>query len=119
MVKLLVKGIFYLVFVIPFVRWVVGLFIPWAWLAWILGIIVALIVAFSLEKSGTSDKILASLFSPNKSVKDTIGQEMSSLFDGGDQAPKGPETTIKCPNCGSQVNLIGGHGKCRACDTAF
>ena len=117
--KVIIKALFYILIVFTLVRWIVGLFIPWTWLVWVLGTVVALAVAYSLEKSGMTNKILAALFDPKKSVKDTIGESMSSMFDDGSATDKGLETTMKCPNCGSMVTLNNGHGKCRACDSAF
>ena len=90
------------------------------WFGWLLGFIVATGVAVWLETTGLSNKILASIFDPNKSAKKTMGEAVGSLFESGDSSSKGGvETTMQCPNCGSQVTLIDGHGKCRACDSAF
>jgi hypothetical protein len=119
LIRLIVKGFFYIVVIIPVIRGIVSSFIPWGWLGWLLGLIVAAGVAIWLETSGLSNKILASIFNPNKSVKDTIGEGVGSLFESEGSSPKGPETTMTCPNCGTSVTLYGGHGKCEACDSAF
>ena len=119
LVRLIIKGFFYIAIVIPLVRTIVASFIPWGWMSWLLGMVAALGVAFWLESSGLSNKLLSAVFNPNKSVKKTLGEGMSSLFESGDASPKGTETSMTCPNCGTQVTLLGGRGKCRACDTAF
>jgi hypothetical protein len=118
LIRLIIKGIFYIAIIIPVIRAVVGTFLP-GWFGWLIGVVVAIAVAIWLETSGTSNKILASIFNPDKSVKDAAAESMSSLFESEGTASKGVETTMKCPNCGSQVTLFDGHGKCRACDSAF
>lgn len=121
MIRFLIKFFVYVFLVIPIVRAIVGFIVPWTWLAWILGIVAAIGVSVWLESTGTSNKILASIFDPNKSAGDAMGESMSDLFSGGDKksAHKPVETTMTCPSCGKQVTLHDGRGKCGACDTSY
>ena len=118
-VRLVIKLVVYIGIVIPVVRSTIGALLGGGGFGWIVGLIVAIGLAIWLETTGTSNRLLVKLFSgKSDSAKDvSVGEAVGSLFSDG--APKGLETTMKCPNCGAQVTLYDGHGKCRACDSAF
>ncbi|MCL2080802.1 MAG: hypothetical protein FWH16_01735 [Oscillospiraceae bacterium] len=116
-IRLVIKFVVYVAIVIPLVRTVVGAIFGSGGFGWVMGIVAAIGLAVWLETTGTSNRLLAKLFG---AVSDAgsggSAQSAGSLFS---EEPKGLETTMKCPNCGSQVTLINNHGKCRACDSAF
>ena len=117
-VRLLIKFFVYVLLIIPLVRGIVGAIFGSGWLGWLVGVIAAIGLALWLESTGTSNKLLARLFSGDSSNTEgqasaPTGRFFESALSGG------VETTMKCPNCGSQVTLRDGHGKCKACDSAF
>ena len=119
LIRLVIKGVVYIFIVIPVVRAIVGGLVGGG-VGWFLGLVVAIGLAIWLETTGTSNRLLARIFSGNSGGggnQASAGESLGQIFD--PNASKGLETTMKCPNCGSQVTLINGHGKCRACDSAF
>ena len=122
-VRLAIKVFVYVVIVIPVVRGIAGMIFGANWFGWLVGVIAAIALAFWLETTGTSNRILAKIFSGEavQSTGKAVKESLEGIFedDGSSPSPRGVETTMKCENCGAQVTLKGGHGKCDACDSAY
>jgi hypothetical protein len=113
-----IKLVVYVVIFFPLVGAIAGGILGNGWFGGFIGFAAAAGLAIWLETTGTSNKLLARLFSSAAGDQNAqAGGPVGSIFES--EAPKGPETTIKCSGCGSQVTLYGGHGKCEACDRAY
>ena len=115
LVKWAIKGAAYYFIVFPVVMGILQSFLGWGFGSF-LGFIAATGLAIWLEKTGKSNQILARVFGGAK--QSAAGGSVADIFDP-TPAPKGIETTAKCPNCSSNITLINGHGKCEACDHAM
>lgn len=115
--RLLIKVGFYIVFWTVATGILQGILFD-NWFGTFLSTVIALAIGIWLEVSGTSNKIIGTLLKPKQSFEQAVN-EFANEAGQGAATPMGVETSMDCPNCGAQVKLIGGHGKCRACDTAF
>jgi len=118
LIRLIVKGVVYIVVVFPLVTAIMRNFLGWGWGGFI-GFVVAAGLALWLETSGKSNEILAKVFSGGANTQSAAGGSVADIFTAAAPEPQGVETTAKCPNCASNITLINGHGKCEACDHAM
>ena len=125
LVRLLIKGAVYIFVIIPLVQGIVGGIIGFGGFSVFIGIVVAVGVVVWLEKSGISNNVLNKVFGAlanHGSGAANAGQGQPTTGDtsaGRNMFSTGVETSMKCPNCNTLVTLVDGHGKCKACDSAF
>jgi len=124
LVRLLIKGAVYIFILIPLIQGIVGGIIGFGGFAVFIGIVVAVGVVVWLEMSGISNKVMTKIFGALAGTGTNPNAPPGSPTTGDTSASKplfgaGVETSMKCPNCNTLVTLIDGHGKCKACDSAF
>jgi len=126
LVRLLIKGAIYIFVIIPLVQGIIGGIIGFGGFSVFIALVVAIGVVVWLEKSGISNNVLNKVFgalanhgSGSAANPGQGGPSTGDTSAGRNLFSGGVETSMKCPNCNTLVTLMDGHGKCKACDSAF
>lgn len=112
LLKFAVRFFIYFCIILPLLTNVFG----GGWFGGIIGFVLAVIIMVACEITGAMAKLIKRILSfTGKAMRN----QSSSLANTLGEAIAPVETAIVCNNCGTQVTLKNGQGKCPGCDSIF